>query len=147
VFEYCLSTLLHTELHEVLHHRPPWRERRQRLAGNERAVATLFAVLARIGSDDPREGMAAYEAGMARVLPGTSIPFAAPDDGLIALDAVWPVLDGLPGPEKARLVEGLVLVVGNDGVMRLAEIELLRTVCALLHAPMPPMPAADAEYH
>lgn len=147
VFEYCLSTLLHTELHEALHHRPPWRERRQRLAGNERAVATLFAVLARIGSDDPSEGIAAFEAGLARVLPGTSIPFAAPDDGLIALDAVWPVLDGLHGPEKARLVEGLVLVVSNDGVMTLAEIELLRTVCALLHAPMPPMPAPDAEYH
>ncbi|MPY77740.1 MAG: M48 family metalloprotease [Actinophytocola sp.] len=139
VFEYCLSTLLHTELHEALYHRPPWRERRQRLAGNEHAVATLLAVFARIGNDDPRAGQAAYETGLSRVLPSASLPFAPPDEGLIALDAVWPVLDGLHGAEKALLVEGVVLVISHDGVMTLAEVELLRTVCALLHAPMPPM--------
>ncbi|MPY96991.1 MAG: M48 family metalloprotease [Actinophytocola sp.] len=144
VFEYCLSTLLHTELHEVLYHRPPWRERRQRLGDKTtaHAVARLFAVFARIGSDDPAAGQAAYDAGMGRVLPGASIPFAVPREGLISLDEVWPLLDGLHGQDEARLVEGLVLVISNDGVMTVAELELLRTVCALLHAPLPPQATA-----
>ncbi|WP_051399784.1 M48 family metallopeptidase [Haloechinothrix halophila] len=144
VFEYCLSTLLHIELHEVLYHRPPWRERRQRLGEKTtaHAVARLFALFARIGSDDPAAGQAAYDAGMGRVLPGASIPFAVPDEGLVALDAAWPLLDGLHGQDKARLVEGLVLVISHDGVMTVAELELLRTVCGLLHAPLPPIATA-----
>lgn len=139
VFEYCLSTLLHTELHEVMHHKPPWSERRQTLARGGQAVADLLSVLARVGNDDPRQGEAAFRAGLGRVLPGQSLPFAPPQQGLVALDRVWPALDGLAGNEKALLVESLVLVISHDGVMTLAEVELLRTVCALLHCPMPPL--------
>lgn len=144
VFEYCLSTLLHTELHEVMYHKPPWGEQRQTLARSGAAVATLLAVLARVGNDDPQKGLAAYQAGMQRVLPGAQIPFAPPQQGLIALDAVWPLLDGLEGNEKAQLVESLVLVISNDGVMTIDEVELLRTVCAVLHCPVPPLTAGRA---
>jgi len=139
VFEYCLSTLLHTELHEVMHHKPPWGSQRQTLARSAPAVAALLAVLARVGNDDPRQGEAAYQAGLQRVLPGQPIPFQPPQQGLIALDAVWPALDGLEGAEKAGLVESLVLVISHDGVMTVEEVELLRTVCAVLHCPVPPL--------
>ncbi|MQA60065.1 MAG: M48 family metalloprotease [Actinophytocola sp.] len=139
VFEYCLSTLLHTELHEVMHHKPPWGQRRHTLVKSWAPVANLLAVLARIGNDDPRQGEAAFRAGLARVLPNAVIPFVPPEQGLVTLDQVWPVLDGLEGREKSQLIESLVAVISHDGVMTIAEIELLRTVCALLHSPMPPL--------
>ena len=62
-----------------------------------------------------------------------------------ALEHVWPVLDGLDGPEKQFLVAGVVTVTGHDGVMTVTEVELLRTVCALLHCPLPPLADASPE--
>ncbi|MQA23964.1 MAG: M48 family metalloprotease [Micromonosporaceae bacterium] len=139
VFEYCLSALLHTELYELMHHRPPWGEQRRRLAASKAQVAALLAVLARVGDRDPRAAEAAYRAGLAAVLPGEAIPYAPPGQGITALDSVWPALDGLDGAEKALLVQSLVIVIGHDGVMTVQEVELLRTVCGVLHCPLPPM--------
>ncbi|WP_052344454.1 M48 family metallopeptidase [Thermocrispum municipale] len=143
VFEYCLSTLLHIELHEVMYHRPPWRKQRRTLANVAPSVAVLLAVLARVGHDDPRQGEAAFRAGLHKVLPGQQIPFQPPQQGLLALDGAWAALDGLEGNEKAALVESLVLVISHDGVMTTEEVELLRTVCAVLHCPVPPLSSAQ----
>jgi hypothetical protein len=51
----------------------------------------------------------------------------------------------LDGPEKAFLVTGMVTVIGHDGVSTVSEIELLRTVCAVLHCPLPPLAQASPE--
>ena len=135
VFEYCLSRLLHRELYESMHPAT----RRARRAPQEvanRAAATLLALLAQAGSADPE---AAYLAGLARVVPGEPIPFDPPAQGAVALEQAWPALDALDGPEKEFLVAGMVTVIGHDGVMTVSEVELLRTVCALLHCPLPPL--------
>lgn len=139
VFEYCLSTVLHRELFESMYHRAPWGERAQSLGGAAQAVATLLAVLARIGDPDPRRAEAAYRSGMARVLPQQPIPFAPPPQGLVALDAVWPVVSGLRGADQAALVAAMVEVIGHDGTMTVQETELLRTVCATMQVPVPPL--------
>jgi hypothetical protein len=76
------------------------------------------------------------------VVPAHRYPFAPPHPVAPALEAGWPVLDAMGGPEKQFLVAGMVTVIGHDGVMTVSEIELLRTVCALLHCPLPPL--ADA---
>lgn len=39
----------------------------------------------------------------------------------------------------------MVTAIGHDGTMTVAEIELLRTVCALLHCPLPPLADASPE--
>jgi len=140
--EYCLSRLLHRELYESRHRTSPWTGRRQPQEAVNRAVATLIAVLARAGHADPAAARAAYLAGLAQVVPSaprpsTPLPFAPVPPAM--LEQVWPVLDGLDGPEKEFLVTGMVTVIGHDGVMTVSEIELLRTVCALLHCPLPPL--------
>jgi Zn-dependent protease with chaperone function len=150
VFEYCLSRLLHRELYEAMHRSSPWgRQGRQgRRAPQDvtnRAVATLLALLAQAGTADQRAAGAAYLEGLARVVPGEPIPFDPPAAGAVALEGLWPVLDGLDGPEKEFLVAGMVTVVGHDGVMTVSEFELVRTVCALLHCPLPPMAQARPE--
>ncbi|HEX6076461.1 MAG TPA: M48 family metallopeptidase [Micromonosporaceae bacterium] len=139
VFEYCLSRLLHRELYEVMNHAGPARVRRQTLAGGRAHVVTLLSTLALVGQPDPERERAAYRAGAALVLPEPVPEFAPPGQGLVALDATWPELDGLAGPDKQRLVTSLVTVISHDGVMTVEEVELLRTVCALLHCPVPPL--------
>ncbi len=139
VFEYCLSRLLHRELYESMHRTPPWAGRRAPRDVTNRAAATLLALLAQAGSADPAAAGAAYLAGLAQVVPGEPIPFAPPAAGAVALEGGWPALDALDGPEKEFLVTGMVTVIGHDGVMTVSEIELLRTVCALLHCPLPPL--------
>ena len=142
VFEYCLSRLLHRELYESMHRTTPWAQRRAPKEVTDHAVASLLAVLAQAGSADAR---AAYGAGLAQVIPGAALPYDPPADGPVGLERVWPVLDALALPEKQFLVAGMVTVIGHDGVMTVSEIELLRTVCAVLHCPLPPLAHARPE--
>jgi len=141
--EYCLSRLLHRELYESMHRRAPWQGHRAPREAVTAAAATLLAVLAAAGQPDRAAADAAYRAGLAQVVPDAALPFNPVP--AVALESVWPVLDGLDGPEKQFLVTGMVTVIGHDGVMTVAEIELLRTVCALLHCPLPPLADASPE--
>ncbi len=60
-------------------------------------------------------------------------------DGVRALDAVWEPLDALDPLARQALVEGITATVGHDGRVNVAESELLRTICGVLHCPLPPM--------
>jgi hypothetical protein len=40
---------------------------------------------------------------------------------------------------KKTVIDGLVRTITSDEVMTDGESELLRTVCALLHCPLPPL--------
>jgi hypothetical protein len=48
-------------------------------------------------------------------------------------------LDALDPLAKQQLVEALADTVSHDGRVSIAESELLRTVCGVLHCPLPPM--------
>jgi Zn-dependent protease with chaperone function len=141
--EYCLSRLLHRELYESMYRRAPWQGRRAPRRAVDHASSALLAVLAGAGQPDRVAAEAAYRAGLAQVVPGAALPFNPVP--AVALEGVWPVLDGLDGPEKQFLVTGMVTVIGHDGVLTVAEIELVRTVCALLHCPLPPLADARPE--
>ncbi|MGH3738235.1 MAG: M48 family metallopeptidase, partial [Micromonosporaceae bacterium] len=93
-----------------------------------------------VGNPDPAAAQAAFTAGAGTLLPG--LRYAPPAEGLLALEPVWPALDGLAERDKAALVASLVTVISHDGVVTAEEWELLRTVCALLHCPLPPLTAA-----
>ena len=140
LFEYCLGRLLETQLREAL---DPSRYARfgRRKPGNVRnEFATLLAVVAQAGSpDDADAARRAYLAGMQRVLPRDHLPYAPPADGVLALDAVWDPLDRLDPLAKQVTVEAITDAVSHDGRVSVAEAELLRTICAVLHCPLPPM--------
>src|SRR5690606_812370 len=144
VSEYCLSRLLHEELYEAAHHRPSWGRRHHSLAEARTAAVTLLATLAQVGHSDPAAAAAAFAAGAARLFPGRTVAFQPPADGVRALEPGWPLLDGLKPADKQLLVEALVAVVSHDQQVTVAEMELLRTVCALLHCPLPPLAAQAA---
>ena len=53
------------------------------------------------------------------------------------LDEAWPKLDALLPKGKLMLVEALVASAAREGELSMDEAELLRIVCAVLHAPLP----------
>lgn len=139
VFEYALGSLLQAQVRESLdpsQHRPFGRGR----AGHAKsAIAALLALVAQAGHDNDHDALRAYLAGLQRVLPHEHIDYAPPAEGVLALETVWPVLDALAPDAKQALVEALTAAVSHDGRLRVAEAELLRTVCGVLHCPLPPM--------
>ncbi|GAA1659794.1 M48 family metallopeptidase [Catellatospora bangladeshensis] len=141
VFEYALSRLLHRELYEATYDTPPWPVRSRSLPQARNAIAALLAVLARAGHPDEASAERAYRAGLSVILPGQDLPMTAPQHGVLALDGAWPMLDGLDPRDKARLIEAVVAVIADDGTMTVAEQELTRTVCGMLHCPLPPLTA------
>ena len=138
LFEYCLGGLLKRQLAESLDPTKNWTAGRRKLPDAQREIALLLAVIAWHGQEALAEQQRAYAAGMHAVLPGANIAYAPPK-GLDALDDAWPVLDALDPMGKSVLVEGLVAAVALDGMLTIDEAELLRTVCAVLHCPLPPL--------
>jgi Zn-dependent protease with chaperone function len=139
LFEYCLGRLLQRQVIEAL---DPSRFRpngRRKLAQGREALAVLFAVLAGHGHAELASARRAFSAGMQVVLPGQGVEYAPPRDWVAALDGALGELDGLEPLGKQLLVEGLATTVGHDGRVTVEEAELLRTVCAVLHCPLPPL--------
>src|SRR5690606_39308008 len=139
LFEYCLGRLLAVQVRESL---DPSRYARfgRRKPGNVRnELATLLAVVEQAGHGDEASARRAYLAGMQRVLPRDHLPYAPLAEGVLALDAVWEPLDALDPLAKQVVVEAITDAVSNDGRVSVAEAELLRTICGVLHCPLPPM--------
>ena len=139
LFEYCLARLLAVQVRESL---DPARYARfgRRKPGNVRhEFATLLAVVARHGNDSEMEARRAYLVGLQRVLPRDHLPYAPPANGVQALDAVWEPLDALDPLAKQAMVEAITDAIRNDGQVNVAEAELLRMICGVLHCPLPPM--------
>lgn len=143
LFEYCLARLLEVQLRESLDPRRHARFGRRRPGSVRAEFATLLAVVAQAGSPgDPAAAQRAYLAGLQWVLPRDHLPYAPPASGVLALDEVWPALDALEPLAKQMTVEAVTAAASHDGRISVAESELLRTICGVLHCPLPP--ALDA---
>ena len=139
LFEYCLGKLLEVQVRESL---DPARHARfgRRKPGNlKQEFATLLAVVAQSGNADPVAAQHAYLSGLQRVLPRDHLPYAPPVDGVLALESVWEGLDALDPLAKQVMVESITAAISHDGRVSVAESELLRTICGVLHCPLPAM--------
>ena len=109
----------------------------QTLQGRSAELQVLFSVLAAHGSEDEAEARRAYEAGMAELLPRERPAYARPGHWAPRLDHALTRLDSLQPAGKEMLVKALVRTVSHDLRMTVAESELLRAICAVLHCPLP----------
>lgn len=137
--EYCLASLLRTQVMDAL---DPARARvigRTRLPEVAAQVADVLAILAEHGHEDEDSARRAFQLGMQEVLPAARMAYRPPTDWAQALDRALPRLDLLAPAGKELVVQALVRAIGADGVVSVREAELLRTVCAALHCPLPPM--------
>ena len=139
LFEYCLARLLHVQVREALDPARYARFGRRKPGSVRREFATLLAVVAQAGHADAASAQRAYLAGLQRVLPRDHLPYAPPAEGVQALDVVWEPLDALDPLAKQMLVEAITDAISHDGRISVAESELLRTICGVLHCPLPPV--------
>lgn len=136
-FEYALARLTAVQVEDALH---PERTRpagRKRLPELRDEVADLVAIVARHGNADEAAARAAYEVGIARVLVDPPPIPPATDEWPAQLDRALASLDRLRGTDTQRLVGGLASAVLHDAEAIPAELELLRTICASIHVPLP----------
>jgi len=136
--EYCLAKLVGVQVIDSL---DPSRARTSgsnKLADCKAEVTSVLAIIARYGNDDTGEAERAYLLGMHEVLPDAIDVYAPPEDFVLALDKALPKLDLLAPMGKELLVKGLTRAIGADGKVAVSEAELLRTICAALHCPLPP---------
>jgi Zn-dependent protease with chaperone function len=139
LFEYCLGRLLQVQVRESLDPSRHARFGRTPLALVRSEISTLLCVVAQCGHEDKEIAKRAYLTGIQRVLPNDHLPYLPRAQGALALDAVWAALDGLDPLAKQALVEGITATIGHDNQVTVGEAELLRTICAALHCPLPPM--------
>jgi Zn-dependent protease with chaperone function len=137
VFEFCLAQLLATLLRDEIEARAP--HGNLTLSDAEQDLHVLFAVLARFGTASEIDARKAYEAGLHRVLPRQRPDFTLIEDWPERLAAALGRLEKLHPFAKKDVIEGLVCTVAHDSTLNVAEAELLRTVCAILHCPLPPL--------
>jgi uncharacterized tellurite resistance protein B-like protein len=134
-FEFSLAKLLETLLNDELDARVP--HGTVSLDDAQEEINVLFATLAQLGAEDEPSARIAYEAGMTVVLPMRSPEYTPLNDWPRQLSDALPRLEQLEPMAKKRVIDGLVKTITSDEVMTEAESELLRTVCALLHCPLP----------
>ncbi len=142
--EFCLARLVDVQVHEALDPSRAVKIGRVRLPEARREVCDLLAILARHGNDDEAAARRAYASGLDEVLPQVTIAYAPPLEWAAALDRALPLLDRLAPAGKELLVRALTRAIGADGKVSVAEAEVLRTVCAALHCPLPPLLQAGA---
>ncbi len=136
--EYCLAKLVGIQVIDALDPSKATISGSNKLIDCKSELTAALAIVARYGNDDAGEAERAYLLGMNEVLPDAIDPYAPPDDFALALDRALPKLDRLAPAGKELLVRGLTRAIGADGVVSVSEAELLRTICAAVHCPLPP---------
>jgi Zn-dependent protease with chaperone function len=139
VFEFCLAKLLEMLLTDELTASAPHGTLTLEVVQDE--VQVLLAALAQAGANDEHDARIAFEAGISSVLPMKGAEYhALGEDWPVQLGRALPRLEQLDPRAKKLLVDALVKTITSDAVMTEEESELLRTVCAVLHVPLPLMP-------
>jgi Zn-dependent protease with chaperone function len=136
--EYCLAKLVGIQVVDALAPSKSRTAGNNRIADCARELAVVIATIARYGNDDDSEAERAYLLGMHEVLPEAIDVYTPPADFAAALDQALPKLDLLDPSGKELVVRGLTRAIGADGIVAINEAELLRTICAALHCPLPP---------
>ena len=136
--EYCLARLLRIQLLESQQPRRTPMEGLKKLPACRSSVMLTCAVVASAGSTDEPGAKRAWLLAMQQAFPGEALTWGAPPaTWQDALDYALSELDGLMPAAKELLIQSLVCAIQADGVVSVAESELLRVICASLHCPLP----------
>jgi Zn-dependent protease with chaperone function len=137
VFEFCLAQLLSTLLRDEIEARAPHGTLTLQDARTDAQV--LFVVLSSFGATDETQARRAYEAGMHTLFPMDRPPYLTIERWPHRLAESLQRLETLHPFAKKALIEAMVATIAHDDLLSVAEAELLRTVCAGLHCPLPPI--------
>ena len=141
VFEYLLARLVAQYLWEASNPHSVRHSGRKLLRRMLPEASVVMTILARHGHSEENEAQQAYDRGWSRLEHGKSPPMPEIGDWPKSLDDALSSLDKLRLGDKEVLVRALIETVTADGSLVAAELELLRAVCAMLHVPVPIIPA------
>jgi hypothetical protein len=140
VFAFTLGRALARHLRESLDAKARPRPGTRRIEDMGDEVRTLLGALAAAGHDDEAAARAAFaEAAGALGLPAHDPPIGRGKVLLEKLDAALDRLALLGAAPKGRLLSACALLVAHDGVIHVAEAELVRAVADSLGCPVPPV--------
>jgi hypothetical protein len=135
---YCLAKLIGIQVVDALDPSKAQPNGSVKLPACASELADVFTVVAEYGSDNAADAERAYLLGMHEVLPNEIPAYEERKEWSLALDRALPKLDQLMPAGKELLVRGLTQAISADGIVTVVEAELLRTICAALHCPLPP---------
>ena len=141
IYEFCFYRVLRTNLGQALD--PDGRLGPRRVSRGElrQAAVDLLAVLAEHGHDDPADAERAFDAGKALFgkwakehTYGTKERYSVP-----VLEHSLDLLARLNNKGRVTMLKAVTTVAAHDDQVTVAEAELIRTVCAALDVPLPPL--------
>ena len=137
VFEYLMAKIITQHLWESMN------PQRVRLSGKKSLKQVIdkaldvIAVLASHGNEGTAGIEGAYQAGSKLLSTGATASMPTINDWTGTLDDALPTLDKLKPADKEKLVKALIATVMADNKVAVAEMELLRVICAVIHVPLP----------
>jgi hypothetical protein len=137
VFEYLMAKIIAQHLWESTN------PQKVRLSGkaslkdvNDHALAVV-AVLAARGNTSEEAIAKAFRAGSDLLGAGVAAKMPATENWIGVMDKSLPELDQLKPADKEKLVRALIATVMSDNRVAVAEMELLRVICSVIHVPLP----------
>jgi Zn-dependent protease with chaperone function len=139
--EYCFYRIISGHLAQAA--APSRRARQNRVSKSaaRRAAVELLGIVADEGNADEHARERAFAAGL-RVFGDWAGKLEVDGDGsdtVARLDDALNVLGGLNSAGRKSLVEAVGRTIAYDDRLTLREAELLRTICAALDCPLPPI--------
>ncbi len=144
VFEYLLAKIIAQHVWESTNPQKVRLSGKKSLQQVQDKAIDVIAVLAQHGQESAEGIQSAYDAGVNVLAMGSSAAMPPVEDWSQALDGALPALDRLKPADKEKLVKALISTVMADNRIAVAEMELLRVVCALIHVPLPMITGGEA---
>jgi len=144
VFEYLLAKIITQHLWESANPQSVKLSGKKPLKPAMGKALDVIAVLALHGNESNEDAVKAFRAGSDLLESGNKPAMPLIDDWTETLDNALPVLDRLRPSEKGKLVQALIATVMADNRVAVAEMELLRVVCAIIHVPLPMITGGEA---
>jgi hypothetical protein len=141
VFEYLLARVVSQYLWEAMNPHVVRNAGRKSLSGLAEESSMVMAILARHGHEAEAEAAKAYQAGATELGASALKEMPSTVNWTESLDESLTKLDRLKLSDKEILVKSLIVTVTSDGNLVAQELELLRAVCAMIHVPVPMIPA------
>ena len=139
--EYCYYRVLTSHLLQSINPAHASHGNRVSKKAAQRAAVDLVYIVATMGNDEAGKARLAFEAGTAQF--GA---WAANYDNTVASENMMQTLDDslnilaeINSSGRQSLLRAISETITTDGKLTVAEAELLRTICAALHCPLPPI--------
>ena len=144
VFEYLMAKVIAQHLWESTNPQKVRLSGKKNLNEAVNHALRVIAVLASHGDNSEAGAEAAFSAGVAKLGADKGTPMPSLEDWTEVMDDALPILDQLRPADKETLVRSLIATVMADRKVAVAELELLRVICSVIHVPLPMITGGEA---